>query len=337
MMKKNNTNSLLTVLISSIGRRSQLVSCFRRAFEQLGVHGRIIGVDSNPAYAPAAYLADDCIQVPPCTDPSFAGRVLSIAQQHSVSIVIPTIDTELPVYAASREQFRSRGIEVAVSGSGTIRIAADKAATNAWLNSHGISTVRQFNAQTVLSKIERWPLPVIVKPRCGSASIGVMKIASREMLKAALHSDVGLLVEEFAAGQEHTINIFVDVHHRAVCAVPHRRIETRGGEVSKGVTVKNAALIELGKRIGRSLPDAFGALNVQCFVDEAGTMRVTEINARFGGGFPLAHEAGAVFPLWLLQPLVGLDNPATFDCWTDGLTMLRYDSAAFLKGPCDRW
>lgn len=321
----------LTVLLSSVGRRSQLVSCFRQALATLGVEGRIIGCDSNPTYAPAAYLVDHCYKVPRCSERSFIDDVLSLARTHNVSLIVPTIDPELPLYASAREMFRAEGIQVAISGPKTVHIASDKVETNTWLNSHGIPTVRQACAQQTMKELERWPLPLIVKPRRGSASIGVMRITSHEMLQTVLDSNPELLVEECATGEEHTINVFVNARGHCVCTVPHRRIETRGGEVSKGVTTKNPALMQLARKIVDALPDAFGALNIQCFLNEQGVVKVTEINARFGGGFPLANEAGATFPLWLLQGILGVPSPSEFDAWTDQLTMLRYDSAVFFK------
>lgn len=323
---------LLTVLISSIGRRAQLVRCFQQAFEQLGIKGRVIGIDSNPDYAPAAHLVEQCRKVPPCTDPAYVECVLSICKEQDVCLVVPTIDPELPVYAAARDRFRFHGIQVVISGPKTVHIAGDKVETNAWLRSKGIPTVRQA-AATEASKIAgQWPLPLIVKPRRGSASIGVTKITSYEMLYAVLVGKSDLLIEEYAPGEEYTINALVDSQGRCVCAVPHRRIEVRGGEVSKGMTVKNPLLMQLAKQVVESLTDAFGPMNIQCFLSDSGVARVTEANARFGGGFPLANEAGAAFPVWLLEGVLGSPSTAKFDGWTDKLIMLRYDSAVFLKG-----
>jgi carbamoyl-phosphate synthase large subunit len=55
---------------------------------------------------------------------------------------------------------------------------------------------------------------------------------------------------------------------------------------------------------------------------------VFEINARFGGGYPLAHHAGATFARWLLEEAVGLE-PTCHNDWRDGVRMLRYDAALF--------
>jgi carbamoyl-phosphate synthase large subunit len=326
-----NQDSLCTVLISSIGRRSQLISCFEQAFKRLGLRGRVIGMDANPSQAPAAHLVQRCFPVPRCDDPAFVDRVLAICKEERVTLVVPAIDPELPVYAAAREKFLSQGVHVAISGPRTVQIARDKAETNAWLRSKNLPTIWQGRAEEVVKAPEGCPLPLIVKPRGGSASIGVTKVNSYAMLRAVLASGGDLVVEEFAPGHEYTINVLVDKEGRCVCAVPHRRIEVRAGEVSKGITVKDAHLMQLGKQVAESLPDPFGPLNIQCFKQDSGPALVTEINARFGGGFPLANEAGAAFPAWMLEEILGLPSTAQFDAWTDKLTMLRYDCAVFLK------
>jgi carbamoyl-phosphate synthase large subunit len=55
---------------------------------------------------------------------------------------------------------------------------------------------------------------------------------------------------------------------------------------------------------------------------------VFEINARLGGGYPLAHQAGATFTKWLLEEALGLPCTAV-DTWRAGVEMLRYDTAVF--------
>ena len=57
---------------------------------------------------------------------------------------------------------------------------------------------------------------------------------------------------------------------------------------------------------------------------------VIEINARFGGGYPLSYAAGADFPAWLLEDVLGLSSSANADGWRDGVVMLRYDDAVFV-------
>jgi carbamoyl-phosphate synthase large subunit len=255
--------------------------------------------------------------------------VLRLCTERQVDLIIPTIDTELPVYAAGYEVLASHGIETAVSSMEAVEIACDKVRTHEFLRSHGIPTVRQTDAVGVLTCIERWRFPLIVKPRRGSASIGVMKVDSEAFLHSALSTQQDLIVQEYARGFECTVNLFVDANGKCICAVPHKRIEVRGGEVSKAMILRDPHVIAVARKAAEALPGAYGPLNVQCFVDGE-TVVITEINARFGGGYPIAFESGANFPLWLLQPGLHQELPGYYECWRDNLTMLRFDAAVFL-------
>src|ERR1051325_9703895 len=102
---------------------------------------------------------------------------------------------------------------------------------------------------------------------------------------------------------------------------------------------KDALLMELACGLAEALPGGYGPLDLQCFLTASGEVRVIEINARFGGGYPLAHRAGARFTDWLLQEIAGESLPY-YGSWTDDLAMLRYDEAVFVPGAeirsCDR-
>ena len=321
----------LNVLLSSCGRRVGLMDCFRSALRDLGICGSVVAVDCSLT-APAFHLADAAWQVPRCSEPEFAQVIVELCQRESVRLAVPTIDPELPVYAGNRDLFAAVRTAVAVSGPDTVAIAADKVRTHQWLSEHGFATVRQAPANEALAQPSDWRFPLIAKPRRGSAGIGVAPVADLDALRVACRGRDDLVVEEIAPGQEYTINLFVNASGKCICVVPHMRLEVRAGEVSKAVTAKRPALIELGRQIGEALPGAYGPLNVQCFVDAQGTIRVTEINPRFGGGYPIAQAAGANFPRWLIEEALGRSVWGPFDDWEDGLAMLRYDSAVFVPG-----
>lgn len=329
-MIKKSPSKTVTVLLSSVGRRSQLIESFRQALSELGVCGRVLGIDASPGTASAAYLVDKCFSVGPCREPGFIDEVLRIAIEQDVNLIVPTIDTELLAYATNRQRFLDRGISVAVSDPEAVRIAGDKVETHRWLLENGFPAPRQGEVCKVLRSPEGWEFPLILKPRSGSASAGVIVVKSLSALRELAESSHHLVLEEIACGDEYTINVFVQ-NGRCVSAVPHRRLETRGGEVSKGITVKDEGLMRLAATIAEKLPGARGALNVQCFLDKDNRITVIEINARFGGGFPLANRAGAKFPLWLLEPLLQ-KTPTVTSEWQDGLLMLRYDNAIFIPG-----
>jgi carbamoyl-phosphate synthase large subunit len=319
----------VNILISSAGRRVGLMNCFRESLSELGISGRIIALDATP-YSAAVQLADEFYLVSRCSDPSFIPEVEQICQREEVHLVVPTIDVELPAYANARERFRKLGTEIAISCPETVSICYNKVLTHEWLVGQGLPVPRQANPEVVLGDSRDWMLPLIIKPIDGSGSLGVRVVTSFAELEALVSKSNGVIVQECIEGAEHTINVFANRHGRCLCAVPHFRMEVRGGEVSKGVTVKNPHMIELANTIVESMPGAYGALNVQCFSTAAGDLKVIEINARFGGGYPLAHRAGAPITRWLIEEILGRERQEPFDGWEDGLTMLRYDEAVFV-------
>jgi carbamoyl-phosphate synthase large subunit len=317
-----------TVLISSAGRRVELLRAFRHTLDTLG-GGRVLATDLS-WYSGAFHDADEAFPVPRITSPDFVPRMLAICEQQHVDLVVPTLDPELPVYAAARDRFAAIGTTVAISSPEVAAIAGDKQHTHDWLVANGFPTVVQGTVDDVRSDPSAWPFPLIVKPRFGSASIGVAVVHDLDALEHAAPGD-DAIVQTLATGTEHTIDLLADRTGRCLAAIPRKRIEVRAGEVSKAVTVRVPALAELAEKMCAALPGPFGALNFQVFVSpDAGQLAVIEVNARFGGGYPLSYAAGADFPLALVQDALGQPITAPLEGWRDGLVMLRYDAAVFV-------
>jgi carbamoyl-phosphate synthase large subunit len=317
-----------SILVSSAGRRGALVAILRRTLADLGLDGEIVASDMTPLSS-AAQLADRRVVVPSQGEPGFVDATLEACRAHDVRLLVPTHDGELPLLAAARERFAEIGTTVSISAPPTVAIGRDKALTHDWLAAHDFPTVRQAAPGDVLAAPDDWSWPLFVKPREGSAGIGVRRVADAAELARAVDDD--LVVQEVAPGREHTVDVLVLRDGRCVGAVPRRRIAVRAGEVEKGVTVRDPAIEDLARRVAEALPGAYGVLNVQIFVDPAqGDMRVIEINTRYGGGFPLAFEAGAHYPAWTIEEILGRPSSVT-DRWRGGLVMLRYDDAVFVE------
>jgi carbamoyl-phosphate synthase large subunit len=60
-----------------------------------------------------------------------------------------------------------------------------------------------------------------------------------------------------------------------------------------------------------------------------------EINARFGGGFPLTYSSGANYPGWIIREYFLNEPPPRFDQWEENLLMLRYDEEVFVRNHAD--
>lgn len=317
------------VLISSAGRRVALIDIFRRTLRGMDLPGEVFAADMS-RLSSALHSADRAFLVPPCSSPEFVPEVLELCREHRVGLVIPTIDPELPAYALSRDRFRDVGTTVAISSPGLIDIASDKRQTHAWLVSQNFPTVRQGAVADVAGNSEQWPFPLVLKPRWGSASVG-MAIAHHAAELDMATRGAEFVVETPAPGDEYTIDLLADAHGKCVGTVPRRRIEVRAGEVSKGVTARPGPLIELARCVCNALPGSYGPLTLQVFLDRStGEMNVIEINPRLGGGFPLAWEAGANYPRRIIEEILDIEPRTPVDDWKDGFVMLRYDEGVFV-------
>ena len=321
----------LAILISSAGRRVEFINCAYQAAAELNCDLTVLAADLRPAWSSACQRADRSFTVPRCDDPNFIPTLLDLCQQHKVSLLIPTIDPELAPFAAAREQFAALGASIPVSSPEVIALARNKLESNRFFLRHNIGAPKCCLLRDVLAEPSSWQFPLVAKPISGSSSIGLHIVPSLDALRALALNPDQYVVQELIRGTEYTVNLFFD-RERLRCAVHHRRVEMRGGEVSKGVTERVPALQKIAEAIGSALAGkAFGALNFQVIIPSDGQPRVLEINARFSGGYPLIHRAGAPFLKWLLEPL--LNRPSSINnSWQEAIAMLRYDAAFFLSG-----
>lgn len=318
----------LNILFSAAGRRVSLLRHFRRTLDALGVRGEILAADAGRS-APAAGVADRAIQVPRVSAPDYIDRMLAVCAEHRVGMLFPLIDTDLLLLAQNRERFAAVGTRVVVSSEASVALSFDKRLTEAFFRAHGIDTPAVLDEQALETLTD---FPVLIKPWDGSCGVGVTRIRNAEELYFFRRYIPHAMVQELVSGEEFTCDVLAGLDGRVRCVVPRKRLEIRGGEVSKGLTVKDPAIMAAAQRVVECLPGAVGCITVQCFRQGDGRLRFIEINPRFGGGFPLALHAGADFPRWLIQEHLGLPVGSAMADWQDDLAMLRYDDEILVAG-----
>lgn len=326
----HDTNKSLTLLLSSAGRRVELLRHFRDEAAALGVDLRIVATDLQAPWSSACHEADASAIVPRADDPAFIGATLAVCEEHAVDLVVPTIDPELLPLALNKAAFIARGTEVVISSVDIVRAARDKLATASLFESFGVPVPRSAEPVDVLADPAAWPGPLILKPKGGSSSIGLKRLPSIEALAEETIPE-GYVVQEQLVGEEYTVNLYFSPDGEIGCVIPHLRREVRAGEVSKGITRRHEQIEAAGWQVGKALEGARGPLCIQAIATPERRIGVFEINARLGGGYPLVHAAGATFTRWLLAEAIGLPSMVNNE-WRADLAMLRYDAAVFVEG-----
>ena len=291
-----------------------------------GGDAQIHACDLAPQLSAACRAADVSFAVPRCTDPEYLARLLKYCEREQIDLLIPTIDTELGVLADAHARFAQVGTRLHISTPETIALVRDKERTVAVLAKAGVPVPRTARLEQIVDADEAWAWPIFVKPVAGSASRGIAVLHGPDEVRREYCEP--MLAQELLTGAEYTVNLYVGEDGTMLSAIPHRRLSVRAGEVEKGVTVRDERFIEIARRVVSALPGARGVLCFQLIDDPERGPCVFEINARFGGGYPLADHAGGRFAQSLLASLDGQGECAGMD-WREGVTMLRYDAAVF--------
>jgi carbamoyl-phosphate synthase large subunit len=154
----------LNVLITAASRRVALVQAFQRALRRPGTSGKVLVTDVNPL-SPAVHIADRAFRVPYADEPDYLEEIQAVCETNGVGLIIPTIDDELPLFAARRAVFEAAGIRVAISDSHATETCNDKYATSEALRAAGVSAVETWLPETLPAPPE---LPLFIALREGS-------------------------------------------------------------------------------------------------------------------------------------------------------------------------
>jgi carbamoyl-phosphate synthase large subunit len=305
----------MNILLTCVGRRNYLVQFFREALRN---RGQVYGADAD-RYACALQECDKRFVVPRVEESDYCDEILALCQQHNVRLVVPLLDLELPVLANERERFMAVGAIPVISSPEVIRSCFDKWATVQLLSRCGLQHPRTYvHVCDALAAIKegRLTYPVVVKPRWGSASLGIeyaqddeeldmsvrllRRKLPRTMLGPASMTDLerSVIIQERLQGQEYGLDVVNDLEGRYVTTFVRRKLSMRAGETDQAITVECEELSAVGRTIGEALGHR-GNLDCDVFMTDRGCY-VLETNPRFGGGYPFSHAAGANLPAMLI-------------------------------------
>ncbi len=320
----------MNILILSAGTRNKVVQAFRK---EIAYNGNVIAVDCSNL-GPAVYDADKAVLVPRIDDPFYIDTILDICKKEKIDGLFSLIDPELSLLAKNSERFTSIGATPIVSSYELCETSLDKYKMYEMLIKLGIPTakcylsIEDFENARQVGDID---FPVFVKPRRGSASIDINCVRSMEMLKALFQDYEGLMIQEYMTGQEYGADVYVDlVSEKCTSIFLKKKIKMRAGETDKSVSVINenifSQIIYFVETIGYR-----GMLDIDLFHDEENDIwYLSEVNPRFGGGYPHAYACGVNVPRQVLRNLKGEANPIRIGEYSEGVYMMKYNEVSIM-------
>jgi len=309
----------MNILILSCGTRNKIVSYFKKA---LGNAGNVIATDMS-RMAPALYEADRYYIVPGITDAGYIDGIIDICLKEKINGVLSLIDPELSILAEHADRFEAVGATFIGSSFELCEICLNKYEMYKWLDGHGYKCARSFVdfSEFLDSRIE---YPVFIKPVKGSASIGISRADDERTARFLFDQREGMMIQEFLDGQEIGADVYVDMISGEVVSIfTKKKLVMRSGETDKAVSFKDSKLFDLIEKFVKEAGFR-GQIDIDIF-EVDGDFYISEVNPRFGGGYPHAYECGCDHIRMIMENLSGRINERKIGCYDDGIVMMKYN------------
>ena len=320
----------MNILLLSSGTRNKIVQYFKNTLERKGV---VVCTDMSNL-APSIYEADKFYTVPRMTTPGYLDVILDICKKEKIDGVLSLIDPELSLLAENKDKFAEVGTKVIGSSYELCEMSLDKFAMYNWLTNHGYKCAKSYmDKEEFFADVEagKAKYPVFLKPVRGSASIAISKVYDKEMVELLFEYGEGLMIQEFLDGQEIGADVFIDMVSGEIISIfTKKKILMRAGETDKAESFKDEKLFELIKKFV-SEAGYSGQIDIDIF-DVNGEYYISEVNPRFGGGYPHAYESGADHMKLIVNNIEGKANKcAVGENYEVGTYMMKYNEVMVKK------
>ena len=320
----------MNILILSAGTRNKIIQYFKK---ELNGNGKVIATDCSNI-APAIYEADKYYIVSRMDKPGYLEEILEICKKEKIDILFTLIDPEISLISKNVEKFKEIGVMPIVSDFEKVEMCFDKYEMYKFLKENHFQTAKsyinkdEFYHDLMEGKIA---FPVFVKPVKGSASLNISKVTSKEELEVIWKESEELMIQEFMNGQEYGADVYIDmISKEPVTIFVKKKIKMRAGETDKSVSIKEERLFELiksfAKRVGFK-----GIIDIDIF-EVNGEYYISEVNPRFGGGYPHAYECGVNVPAMIINNKKGIENKEQIGNYEENIYMMKYNEIKIIKG-----
>lgn len=321
----------MNILVLSCGTRNKIVQYFRKTCHEYG--GKVYAADCSNL-APALYDADEFFISKRLGEEGHIEEILAYCKEKHIDGVLSLIDPELSFLAEQGDKLNDIGTTVIGSTYDLCERSLDKYEMYQWLAENGYKTAKSWIDKEAFHRdIDNGEstYPVFVKPAKGSASISISIAYDRETVDVLFEHENGLMIQEYMCGQEIGADVYIDMISGEVVSIfTKNKIKMRAGETDKGISFKDEKLFELIKDFATKAGYR-GQIDIDIF-DINGEYYISEVNPRFGGGYPHAYEAGCDHMKLIAENLSGHANKPMIGQYDEGVVMMKYNEIKMIRG-----
>ncbi len=319
----------MNILILSAGTRNKIIQYFKKELEG---KGKVIATDCS-SIAPAIYEADKYYITPRITEKGYLEKILKICQDEKINALFTLIDPEISLISKNIQKFKKLNILPIMSDYKQVEMCFDKYKMYKFLKQNNFNTAKSYIDKKEFYKDlneNKINFPVFVKPVKGSASININKIESKEQLDVIWNKEDNLLIQEYMNGQEYGVDAYIDmISNEVVSIFIKKKIKMRAGETDKSISVKNEELFDLIKQFVKKV-EFKGIIDIDIFCKD-NKFYISEVNPRFGGGYPHAYESGVNVPKMIIKNIENKKNDVQIGEYDEGTIMMKYNEIKMLK------
>lgn len=282
---------------------------------------------------PAIYDADKYFIVPKIDDEGYLDIILSICKENNIKAVLSLIDPELSLLAENKEKFLEIGTTPIISDYDIVEMCFDKYRFYEFLIQNGFKTVKSYiDREAFYRDVEAGYMnyPVFVKPIKGSASININKVSNKEEIELLFSRFDNLMIQEFMDGVEYGADVYIDmISNEPVVIFTKEKIKMRAGETDKSVSMKDEKLFKIIKNLVNKT-GLKGIIDIDIFKID-GEYYISEVNPRFGGGYPHAYECGVNVPRMIINNLDGKVNDNVIGQYDQDVYMMKFNEVNVIR------
>lgn len=242
---------------------------------------RLIGTTIY-AESVAPAFSDLFLLAPPTDRPEYLGWLLKTIRAHQIDLLIPGIEADLYQWTEHADEIRATGAVPVLNNPDLVRLCKDKWLFYQALESAKVGCAIPSSLDADFDRLERqFGLPLLLKPRRGFASKGIVRVADRQHFERYADQIGPALMAQKLVGHdeaEFTTSAFCDGQGGLTALMTLRRRLATEGYTEKAEVVSSEPFLDPTQQLC-ALLKPLGPTNFQYRLCDEG-VRLLEINPR---------------------------------------------------------